>query len=811
MAAFPRHRSTFRAILIAGTALTALPAFAQSAQPTTPAQTENPAPTGAVASDYAPSNQPASPESASGGSAVNPGEIVVTAQFRSQRLQDVPLAITAVNSALLEARSENNIAQVAKQTPSVLINPAGGAFGPSITAFIRGVGQADFNPAYEPGVGLYIDDVYYATLTGSLFDLLDLDRVEVLRGPQGTLAGRNSEGGAIKLYSKKPDDSGSGYAEASYGSRNEVSLRAGADFTIAPDLYGRFSGVFKRQDGYVSLEDYGCARPGNPEGIAATRSAGNCTVAKLGDTDYKAIRGQLRWNPSDKFDVTVAGDYSFQNENTGPEVTTFSTDPNYICGKKCTYADFRTPINSFQQNQTFKGGGGSVNGTYKFNDHLALTSITAYRAYTATFGTDDDFSPGVETTLGNPSVRKQAGGYDRLKHHFVSEEVRLNGDMFDKKLEYTVGGYYSSQKTTYYTLQDIEYIVPGVPLTFLGNDPVNADSKAVFATAIVHPGLEGLTFTGGIRYTKEHKDYTFLRKNPDGSTLTGLASAFGLGALDGLTSNYSGDHVDYRGSVDYRFSPAVLVYATISTGFKGGGTSARPFTAAQALGGTFRPETLTNYEIGAKTDLFDRKLRLNVSAYLDNYKNIQLPLAFCAAYDGSNAFPCGAVANAGNARNKGIEVEVSATPLPGLNIDGSASYIHSRFTKLAASLGSNYSLDDPATTAPKWQASAGIQYKAQLGDVRGSLTPRLDFSYTDREFYGRALGFPYYLPRYALLNGRLTWRNSKEDLEISGQVTNITNKYYFNQIFGAVYSFSGTAYEQVGHPREWAIAIKKKF
>src|SRR5690606_24600381 len=130
--------------------------------------------------------------------------IVVTAQFREQNLQDTPLAITAVNAEMLEARSQTNISQVAAQAPSVTLKPQGTAFGPSMTASIRGIGQYDFNPALEPGVGLYIDDVYYATLTGSMFDLLDLDRVEILRGPQGTLAGRNSIGGAVKLYSQRP-------------------------------------------------------------------------------------------------------------------------------------------------------------------------------------------------------------------------------------------------------------------------------------------------------------------------------------------------------------------------------------------------------------------------------------------------------------------------------------------------------------------------------------------------------------------------------------------------------------------------------
>src|SRR6478736_988506 len=138
-------------------------------------------------------------------------EIVVTAQFREQNLQDTPLAITAVNSAMLEARSQTNIAEVANQAPSVTLKPQGAAYGPALGANIRGVGQFDFNPALEPGVGFYVDDVYYATLTGSILDLLDLDRVEVLRGPQGTLSGRNSIGGAVKLYSKKPEGDNSGY------------------------------------------------------------------------------------------------------------------------------------------------------------------------------------------------------------------------------------------------------------------------------------------------------------------------------------------------------------------------------------------------------------------------------------------------------------------------------------------------------------------------------------------------------------------------------------------------------------------------
>ena len=132
-------------------------------------------------------------------------EIIVTAEFREANVQDTPIAITAVNAEMLDARSQTNLAQITAQTPNVSLRPAGSSFGSALVAFIRGIGQTDFNPSVEPGVGIYVDDVYYSTITGNMLDLLDLDRVEVLRGPQGTLAGRNAIGGAIKLFTRKPD------------------------------------------------------------------------------------------------------------------------------------------------------------------------------------------------------------------------------------------------------------------------------------------------------------------------------------------------------------------------------------------------------------------------------------------------------------------------------------------------------------------------------------------------------------------------------------------------------------------------------
>ncbi len=660
-------------------------------------------------------------------------EITVTAQFRSQNLQNTPLSITAVNSTMLEARSETSISQVALQAPNVTLIPGNAVFGPALGAQIRGVGQFDFNPAYEPGVGMYVDDVYYATLTGSEFDLLDLDRVEILRGPQGTLTGRNSEGGAIRLISKKPTGDGTGFFEGTYGSRHRVGIRTAADVTLAKDLFARVSGVYKEQAGYVNQIDYGCANPGNSLGVAAQIHTPGCRVSRFGSVGYAGVKGMLRYNPGEKLDVLVEGDYT-HSDNTNPaDVPTLSAlYPQFICGKFCTYASYVNPTGTdtvlglpagtpaaavtATNRQIFRGWGISGHIDYKFNDLLALKSITAFRKYVSSFGDDTDYTP-----------LHLAAGNNKLDHHFFSQEVRLNGNV-GSLIDYTVGGFYSTQKTTYYTQQDIRYIIPGLALQFIGNDPVNADSKAAFGTVFLH-ATDALTFTGGIRYTKEHKDYTFIRHNYDGtinSFLDGVGAAYGSGysgpdtldynhngntteivtALDGTTSVYNGDRVDYRLSVDYRFSPAVLVYATWSTGFKGGGVTARPFNAAQALNGSFGPETLTAYEIGAKTNLLDDRIRLNVAGFYNKYKDVQLPLSDCSGVVPGDLGPCGVVQNAGNAHFTGFEAELTAQPIEGLGIDGSMSYIHAVWDNILPAVGASTSLSDPASNAPRGSSVA---------------------------------------------------------------------------------------------------------
>lgn len=752
--------------------------------------------------------------------AVGNPEIVVTAQFREQRLQDTPLSITAVDAELLRSRNQTDIEAVAAQAPSVFLNEMGGAFGDSLGASIRGIGQFDFNPAFEPGVGIFIDDVYYSSLTGANFDLLDIERIEILRGPQGTLTGRNSIGGAIRIISQRPNDETSGYGEIAYGTRDYLSVRAGANFALADTLYMRVAGVHKEQDGYVDQVDYGCRYPNRNDNIERTFPSGtggdddDCVIRRLGDVDYSGIRGALRWEPSPDIDLMLTGYYITSDTNQAAEVLTNINDPvftaktglpgrYFLCGRFCTYASWQLPGSgqivgpyTLDPVKQLDSWGMSFHADIDLSDWLALQSITAYREYDQFFTTDDDFTP--LSQIG-------AQGINDLDYWFFSQELRLNGSLGDR-IDFTVGGFYSDQRTTYFTQQDIRYIVPGLPLQFTGDDPVNNEVFAVFGTVFWRP-IDDLTFTGGLRYTDESKDYTFHRRNLDGTTPL-FPDPFGLGPLEGLTAEASDSRVDWRLSVDYRFSPELLAYVTVATGFKGGGVTPRPFIPQHAIQGTFGPETVTAYEIGFKTDLFDRRVRFNVAGFYNDYTDIQLPLSDCSAFGGG---PCAVVQNAGDGKIYGIEAELFAELAESLQIDGSVSWLDGEYTRISGAVGSSVGLNDPIVT-PEWQWSAGIQYRADLGNA-GSVTPRFDVAYRGEQGRGRGLNpavFAFY-DDYTIANARLTWRNEDEDLSVSFEVKNLFDEYYVPLSFDALFGFAGTAYSQVGEPREWALTVRKEF
>ncbi len=832
------------ASLIALTTVLAAPASAQPAapDPQTPASA---VPDATPPTAAAPSLEAAAP----GGNRTD--EIVVTAQFRSQKLQDTPLAITAVNAAMLEARGQTSIYQVAAQAPNVTLEPAGQSYGSGLVAFIRGIGQNDNSFALEPGVGIYVDDVYYSTLTGSVLDLMDLDRVEILRGPQGTLAGKNSIGGAIKLYSKKPTGDGHGYVQATYGSYNRIEFRGAADLTVVPDkVFVRISGASKNEDGYITRLDYGASHPGS--GVPTYATGPSAKLGTLGGTSYTAGRVALRWVATPDIEVNLAGDYTSDKSESGAAVTLEANNPGtnadgqpwvtntltgagipYDCRfvpyganscdtltgynrKYVSYSTFldQTPATSqspfkpvvFDPINHLKAYGGQGTIDWSLGDGLNLKSITGYRHYENDYSHDEDGSP-----LPFEQVSYQ------LKHSQFSQEVRLNAGLLDGKLDTTIGGYYFESHSSSAARVDLNY----TGLDFLnGPDKIHVTSKAAFAQAIFH-ATDALNFTGGIRYTDDRKSYLYQRHNPDGTVPTtcefflGAATAgpTGIGnnpncliaGLDGSTASARSRRVDYRAAVDYRFSPAVLAYAQFSTGFKGGGVNPYPYYGPGAGDlnqiKSFGPESLMTYEIGVKTDLFDRRVRINGAAFYNRYKDIILRLSACPAT------PCDEPNNIGTADVKGVELEVQLRPVDGLSLDGAFSYLDFKYKKLNGLAQVN--INDVTPYTPKYKWSVGAQYDYDIGP--GLVSARMDGSYQSSVFGDAVNAETNKIKSYFVSNGRLSYTTSNKDWQLAFEVRNIFDKYYYMTLIQ-----NGTPDPQYisaepGKPRTFAVTLRRTF
>jgi iron complex outermembrane recepter protein len=756
-------------------------------------------------------------------------EIVVTAQFRQQNLQDTPVAITAVTAEMMEQRGQRTLHEIGDQAPNVTLVETGGAFGPGMTASIRGIGQADFDPAFAPGVGIYIDDVYYTSLTGSNFNLLDLERVEILRGPQGTLSGANSEGGSIKLYTVKPQGTDTGSVKVSYGQRNLLEVQGMADVSLISDtLFMRVSGISHEQDGYVTRIDYGCAFP--TSGVPAVGGLQqDCVAGKEGGKNYQGGRVAFRWVPNENFEANLTGDITIDKSETaaitliaanaaspGAFATTVNTgfpgvayDSRFVPNNPyISYASFCAKglagnTYCFSPDTYNKNWGTNLTMDWKIGPDLSLKSITGYRQFDTQWTEDNDVSPMYGSL-----------GAEHLENHTLTQELRLSGKVASA-LDYTVGGFYLDQVTTCPTHQILDYVIPGLNFEFLGNDPVQETDYAGFANATWHI-TEGLNLNGGVRYTHQEKTYTYNRYNPPTVTpdipfpgnpfyTASGGSFFFPPGFSGTKGEFSGGKTDYRINLDYRWSPELMTYVSVSTGFKGGGSNPRPFIATQVQ--PFGPEDLTAYEIGFKSDWLDHTLRVNMAGFYNKYKDIQVVLLSCPQYSGGNALePCAAPVNGGDANIYGVEFE-SEYRLGGLSIQGAYSWQHFEYTSIDPATG--IKLGDPAAgfVPSKW--SIGAQYDAHLSNG-ATIAPRLDWIYS-AGYSGVAVPDAYsYVYGYHELNGRITYKPQSNNWEASVVGSNLTDKLWYIAYFD-LYEQSGSNYGNPSAPRTVWVEFKKHF
>ena len=763
------------------------------------------------------------------------GEVVVTAQFRSQNLQQTPLAITAETGQMMEDRSQTSVTDVGNRAPSVTFAPAGGSLGGSqaVAINIRGIGQTDFNLALEPGVGMYIDDVYYGTVYGSTFDLLDLDRVEILRGPQGTLSGKNSEGGAVKLFSKAPSAAGGGYLEATYGSYNRREIRGGMNFTVVPDkVFVRITGLAEKEDGFVTRYDFQC-KTGLPadqlNNIPSMMLGGpaGCKLGTEGGKDVLAIRASLKWIISETAQDTITFDDTRDRSDPPPTVLTVQGTwhgpgfnllsnppvPNLA-------ANFVPPPGSYYNYGTYTGLVGTPNqytlpavnpldswGVANVLDvtlpgKLSLKSISAIRQLNQSSVVDGDGSP-LSRIMNLWTV-------DYTQY---TQELRLSGSV-GTFADWTVGGFYFRSDA----LQGGRISIDGagdnlvpffVTTDFLFNDPVKVESKSGFAHLELHP-IDRLTITGGVRYTEDFKSYGFSRTFAPGYTPSFIDQS--IAVTNGAIGVFSGSRWDWRATAAYQLTSDVNAYAQFSTGFKGGGVDPRPYYLLQVQ--PFKPESVDSYELGLKSELLDHHVRLNLAAFYNKYRDMQLILFACPQFVPAGQPPnCALPANVGDSTIKGLEGEAEIHATDRLLLEASASYLDFQYDTVDPA--TRIRLTDKPPFTPAFKLSLGAQYEIDL-QGKGSLTPRVDYTYQSGQ-YSYALNEPNdKIPAYGLVNARLTYRDPSGDWQVSGSVTNLLGKYYWVSAFDATapqanppsYDYASI---QPGPPRMFAISVKRIF
>jgi iron complex outermembrane receptor protein len=762
-------------------------------------------------------------------------EVVVTARRREEGLQDAPIAISAYTGDSLDYRGITTLDEISRFAPSLTLenNPSFGGASNSAAIYLRGVGQKEFLPTTEPGVGLYVDGVYIARSVGAILDLVDIERLEVLRGPQGTLFGRNTIGGAISITTLKPEIGGerSGSLSVTAGTDKLQNFKGSIESPFGETLAARLSVASFKQDGYVTRAD----------GI------------DLGNDDTLAGRLAVNWEPTDAFSAQLNLDVSRDREN-GPameligidftdlsqlagvvlappppmafihNVTTAALGPGQPCAAtnaagvgvtsnpasaNCYDSRYvgkdgtdEGTAPAYSENDTF---GASVTLNYDINDALSLKSITAVRQLDAEFARDGDHSPHRISQFS-----------DVLDQDQFTQEFQLLGT--HDKVQWVAGLYYFTEEGTNTNILDFTVS------NFRSGGDFDNEAWAAFAQ-VTYDVTEDFHVTLGGRYTDEQKSFTpdqiifqnyyagFSALVPAGNPLAALDAPFlqaGGRILPLLEKEI--DVAEFTPAVNlaYDLSDDLMIYFNYSEGFKSGGFTQRvfppvvaPFTAPAGTADidlipTYDPEFVDVFEVGFKGTFIDGKLRVNGALFSTDYEELQVQVFNSVAP---------VTRNLGEASIEGIEIEALASPGAGWLIEGSFAYLNAGYDNIDTSI-TLISESFEFERVPEFAASLGVSKEIQM-DARGTLVVRADWSYR-AETFNDAYNTPILATdSVQLVDASVRWISADEDwlLTLSGR--NLTDDdYLISGVYGTAFqSFEGL-YDR---GREWRLELRRDF
>lgn len=803
-------------------------------------------------------------------------EIVVTAQKRAENVQDVPIAISAFTSGALQERAVTSVAALSNLAPNVTLD-AGTPFSGStavLSAYIRGIGANDFAFNIDPGVGIYLDGVYLARSVGANQDLPDVERIEVLKGPQGTLFGRNTIGGAISIVTHDPGKEFRFVGDVTVGRFSLVQTRGTVDLPITDGLGASVSFSTKNRNGYLKRIPF----PGATN--FASTSINNYKAAGYNNAGYGTEGGDNNWNLRGKlkfdrgpFTATLSADYTNVDQSQIAN-TLIKTTPAVFAGTyNCAIIASSTDcgggppafayiggiggLNSIFDNPTvygvnvdadprnnrlpyddrfltgdidksyangnnyskLKSYGGSLTLQYDLSDNIALKSITGYRELHWNVGTDLDGSPlnFLHTSFTTDQWQ-------------FSQELQLLGNALDKKLNYVLGAYYFKEAGN---LHDYVTFAEGLLQVDGPNDL--ATKNYAFFGQIDYKFNDMFGITVGGRYTHEDKEFEGFQSDANGLTYKILNFLAGINAGPPACANINPISDDCRIAAGFpnagqplryyvagvqkkkfnNFAPKVgvqfhpnddtMVYFSWSKGYKTGGWTTRlsnPLPTAPGFG----EEKATTYELGVKSTLLDRRLQINAAIFQTDYKGIQLNFQ-------QGVSPT--IQNAGDAKIKGFEVEMTAAPVDGFTITGSLGYLDAKYTSV---LGPAQVAPNPFQAGvfpggelpktPKWKFNISPRYEAKFANG-GKLIFLADFTHSTSLWNDTERA--YLLQRAAtdILNGSITYKEPGEHWDITVGGTNLTDTRYL--VTGQAQIAGGQFYGTYSRPREWYARLGVKF
>jgi len=751
-------------------------------------------------------------------------DIVVEARKTNENLQSVPIAVTVPTGETLDKAQVMSVTDLPRLVPGIVVQAG---TGQPAAAFIgiRGQASSDALLALDQAVGQYFDGVYVARSSGALFNFVDVQRVEVLRGAQGTLFGRNTTGGAVSVISNKPKGDFGGSVRLRYGNLDTWEATGVVNLPIKGDEIGlRLVGQHLENGSYGRNLSFGTG---------------------LGGDNLDFVRGTLRVAPAGSgFTMTIVGDYSnrkgegqivglksyYRNTTTNANLngtaqavlnTCSGTTANVLCPVKGpagdTYANYAVDVkgkdNFYDTSLSLvpfsraEAWGLGVTTEFEISDATAIKSITAIRGVETNSLSDNDGTPYVLTG----GLREGEGNI--ISQRQFSQELQISTKALNDRLQLVAGAYYFHESGT-----DLSKSWSAFPLgPRLGYNDGDIENQSYAGFAQFNYNLtEQLRFTGGLRYTRDER--SILRRNRNENATNGIPNGTFVCSLV-VTGSLCEDYTEanfgywsYTAGFDWRPNENVFLYIKTSKASRAGGFNPRA-TGATPL--VFNPETVKDYEFGFKLDLMDRKVRLNTALFQTDYDDIQRTVPAIINNVLSNT-----IINAASARIRGLEAELTVQPMQGLQLGASLTLLDPVFKDFTIPLSLTTFQDvseTPYSFAPK--SAYSIYADLTVPAPGGELNLRADYAWRSDQYTTGPLSGPGYqqqfkdtarIPAYGLFNAQLAYRLENPNIEIAVYGQNIGNKKYFARYLAIENSLGVTAYSP-GMPRQYGLRLTYKF